>query len=359
MNYRVASVAALLVLNGLALGLGVPAAYATSCGPGQFCGNVYYTGIGCCVYKASFLYDSTAHSLTFTPSLLTGSMPFGSDGIIFDQSTHNLMVGVNCGGAPFITEVDPSTGAVTGTISTPGVSPSHLMADVAGNAWYSADGCGSANQGKVAFGSPTGTAVSMTGDDTFVNTLAWNSITSNENLAYYTSGGCCGGFGHFGTINLATSPPTTTCVKSGGVCEVFPGAHGEFFDSFTGDVIIVGADHITQVDPTTLAVVSDLTVPGTVFDQGSADGSGHLFVANNGGSIYFLDYSTSHLVNSPLNFADNIGGVGAADDVAPLIGPGSSVTGVPQFPLGILGVLVLALPLMAAVKMRASRKLPP
>jgi hypothetical protein len=224
--------------------------------------------------------------VTFTPSSLTASLP-GADGIIFDPVTHDLMVGVNCGGNQQITEVDPSSGAVTSYVSTTGVSPSHIMADVAGNAWYSADGCGSYNQGAVAFGSGAGTTKTITGDDTYVNTLIWNLNSPNENLAYYTSSNCCGGNGHFGTLNVATL--TTTCVKSAGECVNFPGAHGGFFDPYTGDVIIVGGGHITQIDPGTMTVVSDLFVPGVTFDQGSADGNGHLFVANNGGSIYFLD----------------------------------------------------------------------
>ena len=249
--------------------------------------------------------------------------------------------------------MDPTSGAVTSTISTTGVSPSHLMADVAGNAWYSADGCGTFNQGDVAFGSSSGTTKTLTGDDTFVNTLIWNLNTPNENLAYYTSSGCCGGNGHFGTLDVATG--VTTCVKSSGTCVNFPGAHGGFFDPYTGDVIIVGGTHITQIDPTTLAVVSDLSVPGMTFDQGSADGLGHLFVANNGGSIYFLDFSGSKLVGSALNFAYNIGGVSEADDVAPLVGQGSTSNGVPEFPIGPVLVVAIAVPMMLLLRQRVAK----
>jgi len=337
---------------GVALGFGVHPAFANSCSGTQFCGALYYTQIGCCVDKAAFVYDTSTHTVTFTPTSLTSSLP-GADGIIFDPVTHDLMIGVNCGGNQQITEVDPSSGAVTGTISTTGVSPSHLMADVAGNAWYSADGCGTFNQGAVAFGTSAGTTKTFTGDDTYVNTLIWNLNSPNENLAYYTSSGCCGGNGHFGTLDVATG--TTTCVKSGGSCMVLAGAHGGFFDPYTGDVMIVGGGHITQIDPNTLAVVSDLFVPGVTFDQGSADGSGHLFVANNGGSIYFLDYSASGHVNSALNFADNIGGVGEADDVAPLVGQGSTTTGVPEFPVGQVLLVAIAIPMMLILRQRVAK----
>ncbi|MDA4123615.1 MAG: hypothetical protein OK456_10595, partial [Thaumarchaeota archaeon] len=269
--------------------------------------------------------------------------------------THDLMVGVNCGGSQQITEVDPDSGAVTSSIPTTGVSPSHLMADVAGNAWYSADGCGTFNQGMVAFGSSSGTTKTFTGDDTYVNTLIWNLNSPNENLAYYTSSGCCGGNGHFGTLDVATG--VTTCVKSSGTCVNFPGAHGGFFDPYTGDLIIVGGNHITQIDPNTLAVVSDLFVSGVTFDQGSADGNGHLFVANNGGSIYFLDYSASHLVGAASNFAYNIGGSGVseADDVAPLVGQGSTSTGVPEFPLGPVLLVAIAIPVMLVLRQRVAK----
>ena len=136
---------------------------------------------------------------------------------------------------------------------------------------------------------------------------------------------------------------------------VLAGAHGGFFDPYTGDVMIVGGGHITQIDPNTLAVVSDLFVPGVTFDQGSADGSGHLFVANNGGSIYFLDYSASGHVNSALNFADNIGGVGEADDVAPLVGQGSTTTGVPEFPVGPVLLVAIAIPMMLILRQRVAK----
>ena len=282
--------------------------------------------------------------MIFTPSVLASGLSGGADGLIRDPVTQNLMVGVNCGGGAQINEISATSGALVSTISTPGVDPSHLMADVAGNAWYSADGCGSVNQGKVAFGSSTGAAVTLTGDDVFVNTIVWNTITNNENLAYYTSGGCCGGNGHFGTLNVATL--TTTCAKDiTGACEVFPGAQGAIFDPFTADVIIVGDSHITQIDPSTLTVVSDLVVPGATFDQGAVDGQGHLFVANNGGSIYFLDYSASKQVNNVGNFADNIGCCfnGNPDDVAPLVGPGSTTTtGVPQFGAGLSATILIS-----------------
>ena len=332
------------------------ASYATTCGSGQTCGTLYFTIIGGSVDTTAFTYDSVAHTVSFAPSLLASGLSGGADGIIRDSVTHNLMVGVNCGGGTSINEISPTTGYLVSTISTPGVDPSHIMADVAGNAWYSADGCGSSNQGKVAFGSSTGSAVTLTGDDSFVNTIVWNSLTNNENLAYYTSGACCAGGGHFGTLDTTTM--TTTCVKVSGECESFPGAHGEIFDPYTGDIIIVGGNHITQIDPTSLSVVSDLIVPGfNALDQGAVDGQGHLFVANNGGSIFFLDYSTTKQVNNVANFAKNIGCCfnGNPDDVAPLVGPGST-TQVPQFPLGILTLFALAIPGLIFIRARISPK---
>jgi hypothetical protein len=93
------------------------------------------------------------------------------------------------------------------------------------------------------------------------------------------------------------------------------------------------------------------------FDQGSADGKRPPVRRQQRGSIYFLDYSASKLVNSALNFADSIGGVGEADGVAPLVGAGSTSTGVPEFPMGALVLVRIAIPMMLVLRQRAIKAL--
>jgi hypothetical protein len=165
-----------------------------------------------------------------------------------------------------------------------------------------------------------GTAHTLTGDDLVVSTIAWK----NQSQAFYTSSSY-GGYGHFGTVDLTTFK--TTCVKNSttGVCLVFPSAHGMTYDPFTNTIIIFGATQITQIDPATLGIISTLNVPGMIFDQGTVDAKGHLFVASNSGVLFFLDYSLSGLVNASANFSVQRQLIGDLDDVAPLIGSGSSI----------------------------------
>jgi hypothetical protein len=348
MNRTSAILTMVLLTFGAFTAIGLRTSNATSCGPGQFCGNVYVSTVFSGVDKINFLYDSSTHSLTFSPDSVIVSGLGQSDGLIFDPVTGDLLDGVNCGGPNSFHEIDPATGSIVGTFSSDGVQPSHLMADPAGNVWASPDGCSFAsgfNDVMVAPFSNLNGAVAnvITGPDNFVNTV----IFTPSSGAFYTSSGCCGGNGHFGRLDTTTF--ITTCVTDPtGACENFPAAHGGTYDPFTGDVIIFGDDHITQINPATLAVVSDLNVPGCGFDQGAADGFGHLFVAGCGG-VFFLDYSSTGLVGSALNFAqkNSCCAGGGADDVAPLIGPGSLPT--PVFPFGTVTMMAATLGAFALV----------
>ena len=61
------------------------------------------------------------------------------------------------------------------------------------------------------------------------------------------------------------------------------------------------------------------------FDQGTVDGEGHLFAASNTGHLLFVDYSDSVLVGDSENFATIPFLHVALDDVAPLVGPGTTI----------------------------------
>ena len=163
--------------------------------------------------------------------------------------------------------------------------------------------------------SPFGAGIphELQGDDTAVTSIAFDG----SGQSYYTSGGS-GGFGNVGNIDLKAF---TTKRRM----ENVPAAHGMVFDRFTGDLLLFGSDHITQVDPKTMKVVSDLTVKGGVtLDQGTVDGNGYVFVASNAGQLVFVDYSGSKKIGASGNTVVVQFLASSLDDVAPLSGAGSA-----------------------------------
>ncbi|MBX9583821.1 MAG: PEP-CTERM sorting domain-containing protein [Gemmataceae bacterium] len=160
-----------------------------------------------------------------------------------------------------------------------------------------------------------GTPHAVTGDDTAIDTISWDA----DGNAYYTASGA-GGFGAFGRIDMTTF--TTTRLLSG-----VEAAHGMTFDPYTGTLILFGDSHVSQIDPADPTVIlSDLDLSGFGFnfDQGTTDGKGHVFAADNGGRLLFLDITTSGLVGAP-DFGVAPFLAANLDDIAPLSGPGSLV----------------------------------
>lgn len=142
-------------------------------------------------------------------------------------------------------------------------------------------------------------------------------IITTPGPTFYTNSGS-GGNGDFGTIVIGATY-TTTLIASG-----VNAAHGGTYDPHTNTVILFGDGHITQYDLTG-TLVSDLAVNVGQFDQGTVDGNGHLYVANNfSGDLFFMDYSTSLLVGDGLNFISSQFLAFNLDDIGPLVGAGET-----------------------------------
>jgi uncharacterized repeat protein (TIGR01451 family) len=276
--------------------------------------SLYYTQFGTSggVSQTQVGYDGTSLTLG-TPSAVNASLP--GDGLIF-LPNGNLLVGSNP-----VTQIDPTTGAVVGTVSGGGEGD-HLALDPIGTkVWTS-------NQGSSLGGSPGplvelpldpfGTAIThrLTGDDTGVTHIAFD-LSGNT---YYTASNP-NGIGRFGEIDLSTF--TTKRLVSN-----LPAAHGLSFDPYTGDLIMVGSDSISQFDPRTLKFVSTRDFPGTSFvlDQGAVDGHGHLYAADNSGHLVFIDYSATGLIGDPRDFVATPFLATNLDDLAPLNDLGSPGT---------------------------------
>jgi hypothetical protein len=321
-----------------------------------FCGSVVYTQYSGTVDYFDFVYNPATKSFTI-PLIQTinNNLPHGADGVVYNPQDHKLIVGTNSPNdqSPWFNEVDPNTGAVTTYCTTSCSSPSGIYTL---NVMISSDGTRVYGDGDPGSGSlfwaplnplpapntplsASTNSLTLSGDDVNLNTVVFMSPT----LAYYVTNlppQFEGQTGHVGILNPTTG--VTTCFKTGNSCTVFNGVHGMSYDPFTGDLFVFGSNIINQINPNTGALVATETISALntnwgVFDQGSVDGFGHLFLsfAGNPGYIYFEDYSGSKMIgtngqNGLNNFnfyaqgnAQSPTAFNYIDDLAPIVGPGS------------------------------------
>jgi len=290
-----------------------------------FTGTLYYTYFtgGQNVWSVGFSYDDVAASASLaTPHFIASTN--GADGIIFAPNG-NLLVGGQ--GSGNVYEITPS-GALVNTQFT-GTPSYHLALDPSGNSVYTSDFGGRLNKVAIPIGSGN-TPQTITGGDNGLTQVAFG----DAGAVFYVDGNP-NGFGNLGTVALGTG--VTTRLYSG----VQP-AHGLIYDPFTDLMTMFGAGETGTMNATN---GSGLHTSGAVygvgdFDQGAVDGAGHALVAGSG-AITFIDYSVSHDITNPdhvFNFFSSGGvGFGGIDDVAPLVGLGSSTVPEPAT-LALLGL---------------------
>jgi hypothetical protein len=266
-------------------------------------GDLYYTRHcgGVNVKKVSFSFDGTA--LTIDPTVGIAATN-GADGIIFAPDG-DLLVG---GQGPRVHKVNPTTAAIQ--TRNPGADAFHLSLDPSGDKFYATGIPGYLAEVPL---NPfaNGVVRGLSGNDLVITSLAFDT----RGNAYYTAGGS-GGHGSVGRIDMATFTTTRYLTN-------VDAAHGMAYDAYTGHLMLFGDSHVAQIDPATMNIVSTRAFAGVQFDQGTTDGRGHLFVADNNGQLLFMDYSDSHLVGAAGNFVDLRFLDSCLDDVAPLSGPGS------------------------------------
>jgi hypothetical protein len=129
-----------------------------------------------------------------------------------------------------------------------------------------------------------GLPVALHGDD-----LAVSAIGFAPSGAFYTTGNRKG-VGNFGRFDRTTGETMRTITA-------LRGAHGFVWDPYSQTIVLVGSYSIVQVDPAQPdAVISERIVPGMNFDQGVADGAGHLYFASNTGSLVWVDLTATRRV---------------------------------------------------------------
>lgn len=309
----------LQAIIGLVLGLGILSAVGASDVLAHSAeGDLFYTTFSGTDRLFTREYDFDGAALTYgAESTIAGAGDglTGADGLVFDPTDTDFMLVGSQGGVFF--RVNVATGATTASTSFAGSGASifHLAIDPSGTSVWGT-------------GIPDSPVVnlSLTPFDSgstvlpIIDAAAPPGVTSITGLAftgggtaYYTASGP-GGTGSFGIIDLVTG-------ETSNIATSVTAAHGIAFDPFTGHFLLFGDDEISQYDPVGGTFVSTFSAgdSGLQFDQGSPDGEGHVFVAENNGDMLFLDYFSTGLVGSA-SFSDLRFFKANLDDVAPIVG---------------------------------------
>jgi LPXTG-motif cell wall-anchored protein len=293
-----------LVLGACLALLSVVPATAQTGVPAAVSGELFYTVYDPpSVKKVSFTYDSDGFQIG--RRILIANLP-GADGIVFSPSG-KLIVGGGATGLVF--EVDPESGEYQ-QVKSGGPAAYHVALDPSETRVWTAGLPGALASVPIA-PLQDGTVQALQGDDPFISSVGFAT-----GRAFYTASDPNGG-GNFGRIDLET-------MRTQRLKKDLRGAHGITFDQFTGSLLLFGSFAILQIDSGTPEVISSqLEEPGMRFDQGTVDGNGHLFAADNGGKLFFVDYSATRKVGDASNRKETRFLDPNLDDLAPLTGPGA------------------------------------
>jgi hypothetical protein len=281
-------------------------------------GTLFYTTFsgGVDVHKVDYNYNGTTFTLTNNVGI--ASTVF-ADGILFAPDGNLLVAGQNASvtevttGGTIVKTVNP--GGPSFHLALTSSSPTALVYNMCNG------GCGVNAISAVTLSGGgllnNGVAYTLSGTNTS-NFDVRGVIFDAKNNTWYYGTAPDGGSGDFGTVvfNDVTHTASLTRLQTG----LF--AHGLTYDPFSGDVIVSSGNTIQQLDAAG-GVLSTVTGIGN-FDQSSADGKGHLFVASNSGFLEFIDYDSTGLIGSAGNFKAEPFLAGSLDDIAPLSGLGGS-----------------------------------
>lgn len=258
-------------------------------------GTLYFTrkaGPGDRVKSIVFTYDGTSFSFAqaggSNATMDVAATP-GADGLAFSPGG-SLIVG---GQGKAVYEVNAGTHTFN-TVSPGGVHSYYVAMDPGGKVAWTGGSPGGVSGGFASVPvdpAATGTAHSLSGDDTALEELVFNPATPN--IAFYTASLPGGNGGRFGCINMSTFHTFHLLDTAA--------AHGLAFDTFSNSLLMFGNNLIAQVSPPatctaqTTAAIAHTHVPASGthhFDAATVDGQGHAYVTESGGNLYFLDYAS-------------------------------------------------------------------
>ncbi len=286
-------------------------------------GELYYTRYNGNprVEKVKFDFDNITLTLG-TPTPIASNI--GADGIVGNPNDNSSLLIAGQGGTIYRVA---KSGGLIGTGSSATAAFHMEVAD--SSTMYAAAIPGQPSRITLNPDGTIGPSVALTAAPGSADGLV-TQIISTPSGFYYTSSGPSG-YGTFGTISFSGNSFTTTRLHGpGGSVNInfLPAAHGGTYDPFTDSIILFGDNHITQLDLLG-NVLSDLDtaymgLPRSL-DQGTVDGQGHIYAANNGGFLVFIDYTGgANRVNDPTNFVTWRYLADFLDDLAPLVGAGST-----------------------------------
>lgn len=281
-------------------------------------GTLWYTTYngGQNIHKVDYTWSSNVLSLSANTAIGPGVN--GADGILF-LPNGNLAIG---GQGRRVHEVDPAGNLVT-TLTVP-TDSYHLSLSPGGKVLYSASIPGQPTaitlNGSGGLTGASAVALPVAGTQTSLDTIAWASGGPNQGKALYTSSSS-GGNGVVGTITIAGGPESPTSATTSGPVAL-PASHGLVYDPFSDSFITMGDDEISRFSSAgVLLETLGFAGQGVNFDQGTVDGLGHIFAADNNGRLYLVDYSGGTFAGAT---SDSAFLANFLDDIAPKVGSGSN-----------------------------------